>query len=91
MSPRYERKYLQDSSFIEIVVDIIEPDVWRSHGFRYRLAWIQDNKCRVLFDNHYGKGDHFHIEEREFSYRFNGIHQLLLDFYHEVRKLGGPI
>ncbi len=91
MSPRLEREYLKDGSFIELSLDIIDPDFWRPHGFRYRLAWIQNGECRILFDNHHGKTDHVHIEDMEYSYHFEGVHQLIADFLSEIKKLGGPV
>ncbi len=90
MSPKFERQYLTDGSFVERAIDPIKPDKWRPHGCRYRLAWIQEGECRVLFDNHHGKTDHMHIDGKERAYQFSNIEQLLEDFYSEVRKLGGP-
>jgi hypothetical protein len=81
ISPRLEREFLADGSFIELVVDVIKPDTWRRHGYRYRLAWIQKNQCRVLFDNHHGKTDHVHIDQQDRPYCFNGIDQLIFDFF----------
>lgn len=91
MSPRLERLPLPDGSFIESSIDRIAPDRWRSHGVKYRLAWIQDGECRVLFDNHHGKGDHIHIDGKEYPYAFISVEQLSRDFETEVRKLGGRL
>ncbi len=91
MSPKFERQYLTDGSFVERAVDAIKPDKWRNHGVRYRLAWVQSGKCRVLFDNHHGKIDHFHIDENEMPYQFVSLDQLLEDFYSEIRQLGGAV
>ena len=89
MSPRLERVPLADGSFIEGSIEVIRPDHWRPHGVRYRLAWIQNNECRALFDNHHGKTDHFHVDGKEHSYTFVSVAQLKQDFAAEVRKLGG--
>ena len=91
MSPKFDRRRLSDGSFVDFSIDVIQPDEWRPHGFRYRLAWIKDEECLVLFDNHHGKSDHFHIGENEFQYDFVGIEQLNDDFESLVRKLGGVI
>jgi hypothetical protein len=91
MSPRETRRYLSDGSFVDRVLESIKPDRWRPHGVRYRYAWIQNGECRVLFDNHHGKGDHLHIDGEEKPYKFSDHGQLLDDFYSEIRKLGGAI
>jgi hypothetical protein len=80
---------LQDGSFIDWQIKPIRPDRWRPHGVRYRLAWIQDNECRVLFDNHHGKQDHMHIDGQEKNYEFKSVDKLWDDFLAEVRRLGG--
>jgi hypothetical protein len=91
MTPKIIRQKFSDGSFIEVSVDRIEPDAWRPHGYRYRLTWVQNGECRVLFDNHHGKGDHFHIDDREFDYLFESINQLFIDFFNEIERLGGVI
>jgi hypothetical protein len=91
VSPRFERAALTDGSFVEGTIETITPDRWRPHGVRYRLAWVQGGRCRVLFDNHHGKGDHFHIDQREYPYRFRSVGQLIRDFQAEIRNLGGRI
>lgn len=85
------RKRLADSSFVDASVEIIKPDRWRPHGVRYRIAWIQGGRCRVLFDNHHGKADHFHVDGAEHEYNFQGIAQLFEDFDQLVAMLGGRI
>lgn len=90
MSPRLNRVEFHDGSYFDLAIDSIKPDKWRPHGVRYRMAWIQDDRCRVLFDNHHGKEDHFHIDGQEFQYTFISVEQLARDFADQVRKMGGP-
>jgi hypothetical protein len=90
------RRYLSDFDFVEISIHEIPKDRNRPHGFRYRLAWIQIleggvHRRRVLFDNHHGKSDHYHLDGSEFSYEFGSIEQLLEDFEDAIKKLGGPL
>ncbi|MEE9303627.1 MAG: DUF6516 family protein [Thiotrichaceae bacterium] len=74
--------------------DIIEMVIWRvpepipptSHGFKYRLVYIVNGKRIIGFDNERGKGDHWHYEEQEHSYKFTGIDSLIEDFLSEVEK-----
>ncbi len=80
---------LQDGSFIDWHIKPIRADRWRPHGVRYRLAWVQDGECRVLFDNHHGKRDHLHLDGREKSYVFTSVNRLWDDFFAEIRRLGG--
>ena len=91
MSPRLVRIELLDGSFIDRTIEHITPDRWRPHGVRYRFAWIQNDECRVLFDNHHGKTDHCHIDGIESDYRFTTLEILFEDFRSEIRKLGGQI
>jgi len=91
MSPRLLRIELSDESFIDRSIEQISPDRWRPHGVRYRFAWIQKGKCRVLFDNHHGKEDHCHIDGIEISYQFTTTEKLFDDFLAAIKKLGGPI
>lgn len=41
-------------------------------------------ESRVRYDNERGKGDHRHLGEREESYFFTSIEQLLDDFERDV-------
>ena len=83
------RQILSDKSFIEITLMPIRPDKWRPHGARYRFAWVQNGKCRVLFDNHHGKKDHMHLDGVEHPFEFESISHLRRRFEEEIRKLGG--
>ena len=85
------RRYLDENNFLEIAYYKIEADAERPHGWRYRLAWVQSGVCRVLFDNHYGKADHYHVDGTEYPYEFVGVDKLIEDFTELVRCFGGPI
>lgn len=85
------RTTLADGSYIDWSIVRVRPDKWRPHGIRYRIAWIQDDVCRVLFDNHHGKCDHCHIDGSETAYGFTTVEQLWTDFSMLVKLLGGVI
>ena len=91
MSPKFPRHLLDEENFLEIAYYEIETDQFRPHGWRYRLAWIQKDACRVLFDNHHGKADHYHVDGQEFPYEFSSVDQLVKHFVDLIRKMGGPI
>lgn len=85
------RQVLADGSFIELTLSRIRPDKWRPHGVKYRMAWIERGRCRLLFDNHTGKSDHFHRDGQEFPYHFESAAKLRQDFESELRKMGVTI
>ncbi len=89
MGSKSTRLTLPDGSFIESLVQSVKPDQWSPHGVRYRLAWIQKGKCRVLFDNHHGKTDHYHVDDVEKQYVFTTVEKLWVDFRKEIELLGG--
>ena len=80
-----ERHVLDESAFAELVV-------WRlprvlpgsAHGFKYRLAYMEDGTCVLRFDNEAGKGDHQHVGDAEIPYAFVSPEYLILDFWAEI-------
>lgn len=85
------RTILKDGSFVDWSIVRIEMDQWRPHGIKYRIAWIQKGRCRVLFDNHHGKRDHSHVDGFEMTYEFLTVDQLWTDFSAQIELLGGSI
>jgi len=73
---------------------IIEMTIWHvpssvppcRHQFKYSLVLIVDGERVVGFDNERGKGDHRHIGDREFPYRFVDLGVLIEDFIAEVEQ-----
>ena len=74
--------------------NIVEMVIWRvpepvpptSHGYKYRLVYIEDGERKVGFDNERRKGDHFHMSEKETPYQFVDIETLIEDFIMEVEQ-----
>lgn len=74
--------------------EIVEMVVWRlprpvagsSHSYKYRLFFGRDGKRIVGFDNERGKGDHCHLDGKEYPYRFTSVNELMADFLAEVGK-----
>jgi hypothetical protein len=54
-----------------------------------RLYYGRNGKGIVRYDNETGKGDHRHVLNREYSYRFVSVKKLRLDFKSDVRCHGG--
>ena len=54
---------------------------------KYSFAYIREGKRLVGYDNAEGKGDHWHIGDREMSYKFKNVDQLFADFYEDIMEL----
>jgi len=76
-----------DGSIIQFVVwQVPTPVPPASHGFKYRMVYIQNGERVVGFDNERGKGDHKHLDGKEYPYPFTTLEQLIEDFLLEVEK-----
>ena len=81
----------EDGSILEIVIwELADPLPPSSHRYRYRLYFGAGGISRIRYDNERGKGDHRHVGDREFVYRFSSVEQLLLDFQSDVERWGQP-
>lgn len=77
---------LSNGCFIEMIAWRVPASVTGSkHQFKYRFAYIEGDVCVLRYDNEAGKGDHKHIDDREFGYSFVSLEQLIEDFLAEVR------
>jgi hypothetical protein len=73
---------------------IIEITIWRvpepvppaGHDFKYRLVYVKNGQRVVGFDNERGKGDHCHLDGREFPYTFVSLDRLVDDFLAAVEE-----
>jgi hypothetical protein len=79
-----ERRVL-DKGFVEVVIWQV-PGRLRgsSHSYKYRLAYVVQDRCVLRYDNEPGKGDHRHLGAAEQPYTFVSVDQLLDDFLAEV-------
>ena len=75
----------EDNTIVEVVV-------WRlpaslepcTHKYKYRLFYGVPGACRVRSDNELGKGDHRHINDKEWPYVFSNLETLMQDFQRDV-------
>ena len=82
-----ERLILSRRAFVEIVIwKLPQPLAESRHVFKYRLAYIANQRCVLRFDNEAGKGDHKHLDEIEPPYIFSNLDTLQADFWAEVNK-----
>jgi hypothetical protein len=82
-----ERLILSRRAFVEIVIwKPPKPLPDSRHTFKYRLAYIANQRCVLRFDNEAGKGDHRHVNEIEAPYIFSNLETLQADFWAAVNK-----
>ena len=74
-----------DGSILEIVIwKVPKPVPPTEHGYKYRAVYVVDGVRIVGFDNERGKGDHCHLDGKEWPYTFTSVDQLLEDFITAV-------
>lgn len=74
-----------DGSILELVVwKVPQPVPPTDHGFKYRAVYVANGVRVVGFDNERGKGDHCHLDGKEFPYSFSSVEQLVEDFIAAV-------
>lgn len=77
----------EDGSIVEIVIwELPAPLEPSTHRYKYRLYYGVPGCSRIRYDNERGKGDHRHFGEREVSYVFTTVEQLLEDFRRDVEN-----
>ena len=82
-----ERLVLSRRAFVKIVIwRVPQPARSSTHPYKYRLAYVANQRCVLRFDNAAGKGDHKHVGEREVPYRFTDVDSLQSDFWADVKK-----
>jgi hypothetical protein len=75
------------AGFAELVVwQVPEPVPGSAHSYKYRLAYVVNDICRVRYDNERGKGDHRHLDGVEKAYVFRSLERLLADFWRDVNE-----
>ncbi len=82
-----ERPILSRRAFVAIVIwKLPQPLPYSRHAFKYRLAYIANQRCVLRFNSEAGKGDHMHLNEFEAPYTFSSLDALQADFWAEVNK-----
>ena len=76
-----------ESSFAELVLwRVPKPRAGSNYAFKYRLAYIVDGECVLMFDNEAGKGDHRHFGGKEGHYVFSTPEKLIADFQRDIAR-----
>ena len=74
-------------AFVEVVIwHVSEPISPSTHQYKYRLAYVVEERCVLRYDNERGKGDHRHTETTEERYIFSTPDQLMADFEADVAR-----
>jgi hypothetical protein len=80
------RTAIRQGVFIETVLWLVPaPLKGSAHRYKYRLALVANGVCVLRYDNEAGKGDHRHVGDKQFPYRFLNVDTLLDDFRSDVK------
>ena len=83
-----ERIAYAETAFAEVVVWILpSPLPGSTHRYKYRLAYVTGGQCVLRYDNESGKGDHRHVQGKEYKYLFRSIDRLVVDFHTDIQRL----
>jgi hypothetical protein len=81
------RVIVATDAFVEVVIwHVPEPVPPSTHLFKYRLAYVVEERCVLRYDNERAKGDHRHTEATEEPYGFSTPDQLMADFEADVAR-----
>jgi hypothetical protein len=58
----------------------------RPHGLKYSLFYGRNGLRIVGYDNERGKGDHKHLADKEYRYRFVTVEKLMADFLADLER-----
>lgn len=83
----YEKRIEEDGSIIEMKIWKVPVSDKNPNGVRYSLYWVKEEKVIVGYDNHYPKGHHRHYGEKEETYIFTTIENLIADFLKDWRRI----
>lgn len=73
-------------AFAELVLwRLPSPLLGSAHSYKYRLAFVVNGACVLRYDNEAGKGDHRHIADVEYGYRFTTPERLIADFQRDIQ------
>jgi len=76
-----------DGSIVKIIIwELPQPLPPSTHRYKYRLFFGASGVSRVRYDNERGKGDHRHLGDQEYVYKFSSVEQLLADFRSDVER-----
>jgi len=81
---KHIKQFIDDVSFIEVKIWEVPVSEYKPHGFKYSLAYIENGKRVIGYDNAERKGDHKHINGVQCEYLFIDEDKLVDDFYKDI-------
>ncbi len=87
----HRKRYYGDGGILEMKLWRVPRSVPGSgHLLKYSLFYGEAGQRLVAYDNEAGKkGDHRHYGDREETYAFSTVHQLMADFLVDVHRARG--
>lgn len=86
----YSKRVFDDGAIVELKIGALsEPVLGSTHRLKYSLYYGQTDHRLMGYDNERGKGDHRHYGDRQESYAFTTVEQLVADFENDVTTLRG--
>ncbi len=84
----HRRRYYDDGAISEVKLwSVPQPVPESAHRFKYSLFYGYPGRRTIGYDNERGKGDHRHVDEVEYIYKFTSLDALLADFEADVTLL----
>jgi len=83
------KEYHTDGSIQEIKIWEVSTSKEKPHSLKYSFAYIVEGERVLGYDNAEGKGDHRHIQGREYPYEFQGLDKLWNDFQSDIQRMKG--
>jgi hypothetical protein len=84
---------IKHDRFNDFLLNLVEMKLWSvpvteytKYGVKYSLVYIVNGVRVVGYDNERGKGDHKHIEGKEFPYIFVDVDVLVEDFIKDMEE-----
>jgi len=86
----HSKRVYDDGAIVELKIWLVDRPVRGSgHRFKYSLFYGEGGARVVGYDNERGKGDHRHYGDREETYAFKSVDELVADFEADVEKIRG--
>lgn len=80
------KEYEPDGSFQEVKIWQVPETKDKPHGLKYSFAYILNGKRVIGYDNAEGKGDHRHMKNKEYPYKYHSLEKLWKDFKKDIGR-----
>ena len=84
----YDKALFPDGAVVEMTIwQLPRTTLERPHGLKYSLFYGYDGQRIVGYDDERGKGDHRHLRDSEFRYKFESVDKMIADFLYDVERM----